>query len=100
MDRLYTSISIANWLLAKKMTMVGTMQTNRIGIPEELKSVKDREDLSHTVYWEKDKKDLVMCTYTVKTKSKGKKNVIMLSSMRSLFGVTRDDGKKKQALYK
>lgn len=95
MDRLYTSISIAQWLLEKKMTLVGTLQTNRIGIPDKLKSTKDREDLSSTIYWEKEKKDMVMCTYTVKTKSSGWKNVLMLSTMRPLFGVTQDDGKKK-----
>ena len=95
MDRLYTSISIAEWLLEKKITVVGTLQTNRIEIPDKLKSTRDREDLSSTIYWEKEKKDMVMCTYTVKTKSKGWKNVLMLSTMHPLLGITRDDDKKK-----
>ena len=34
MDRLYTSISIAKWLLAKNVTVVGMMMASRIGIPK------------------------------------------------------------------
>ena len=44
MDRLYTSVSIANWLLTKNITCVGTLQTQRVGIPEEIRSTKDREE--------------------------------------------------------
>ena len=36
MDRLYTSISVANWLLERKITVFDTLMTNRIGIPEKL----------------------------------------------------------------
>ena len=36
MDRLYTSVSIATWLLTKNITCVGTLQTRRVGIPEEI----------------------------------------------------------------
>ena len=35
MDRLYTSIPIAKWLLERNITCVGTLQTRRICIPEE-----------------------------------------------------------------
>ncbi|KAG1713940.1 PiggyBac transposable element-derived protein 4 [Nymphon striatum] len=100
MDRLYTSIYIAQWLLGKRMTVVGTLQMDRIGIPDKLKSTKDQEDLSSTIYWEEEKKDMVMCTYTVKTKSNSWENVLMLSTMQPLLGITRDDDKKKPALYK
>ena len=41
-----------------------------------------------------------MCTYTTKSKSKGKKNVLVLSTMRPLMGITRDDGKQKPAIIK
>ena len=50
MDRLYTSIHIARWLLHKGITMVGTFQTNRVGIPPEVKDVKNREHLSGEIY--------------------------------------------------
>ena len=37
--------------------------------------------------------------YVVRTSS-GKKNILMLTTMRPLLGVASDHGKKKQALYK
>ena len=43
-DRLYTSIEQAKWLLKKCITSVGTMGTERIGVPDEIrKPGKDRE---------------------------------------------------------
>ena len=42
---------------------------------------------------------MALCSYNVKTKSKGKKNVLMLTTIRPLLGITKDD-KKKPALYK
>ena len=73
MDRLYTNISVANWLLERKMTVVGTLMTNRIGIPEELKYINDREIFSSTIRWETKYRDIALCSYAVKTKSMGKK---------------------------
>ena len=35
----------------------------------------------------------------LKTKS-GKKNLLLLSTMRPIMGVTKDDGKQKPGLYK
>ena len=37
-------------------------------------------------------------SYTVKSKSKGKKNVLMLTTLRPLNGKTKDDGKQKPTL--
>ena len=42
-DRLYTSIPMAQWLLDRGITSVGTLQSNRKGIPAEIKEIKDRE---------------------------------------------------------
>ena len=53
MDRLYSSLSVANWLLDKKITMDGTMQKNRVGIPASLNDVTNREINSTETYWEK-----------------------------------------------
>ena len=39
-------------------------------------------------------------TYTGKSKSKGKKNVLMLTTLLPLNGKTKDDGKQKPALPK
>ena len=35
-DRLYTSIPLANWLLDRNITTVGTLNSNRIGFPDEI----------------------------------------------------------------
>ena len=53
-DRLYTSIPKAQWVLDRRITSVGTLQSNRKGIPAEIKEIKDRETNSYEVYWEKD----------------------------------------------
>ena len=99
MDRLYTSINLAQWLLQKRMTCIGTMQQNRVGIPEGLKKTNDRELLSTRQLWEKTKSDLVLTSYVVSS-SKGKKNVLVLSTTKPLQGVTRDDGCRKPAVIK
>ena len=54
MDRLYSSFEIAEWLHERKVTMVGTMQSNRVGIPASIKDTKDREDLSSEIYREEE----------------------------------------------
>ena len=43
-DRLYTSIFLANWHLSRDITTIRTLNTNRDGIPKELKDVKGREE--------------------------------------------------------
>ena len=58
MDRLYTSIPIARWLLSKNLTCVGTMLHRRIGIPEEVKTTRGREKFSSKVFYEKKDGDL------------------------------------------
>ena len=98
MDRLYTSLEIADWLSARSITMVGTFTKNRVGIPPELKVVKDKAELSNEIYWEVNGKYNIS-SYVVKI-SKGEKAALMLSTMEPLLGVTKDDQKKKPALYK
>ena len=75
MDRLYTSVEIANWLLEKNITNVGTVQKDRVGFHEEVFDTKNRELSSKICHFEKDKKDLCLSSYTVQTKSMGKNNV-------------------------
>ena len=53
MDRLHASVEIANWLLEKNITIVGTVQKGRVGFPEEVFDTKNREVLSKTCYFEK-----------------------------------------------
>ena len=56
MDRLYSNVEIANWLLEKNITIVGTVQKGRVGFPEEVFDKKNREVLSIICHFEKDKK--------------------------------------------
>ena len=99
MDRLYTSIALAQWLLSKNITCIGTMQMRRVGIPEEVKSTKQRENFSTRMYWEKESGDMTLTSYVVLT-STGVKNVLVLSTMRPLQGITKDDGKQKPSIFK
>ena len=46
------------------------------------------------------KKNLYTTTYSVKTKSTGRRNVLMLPLMRPIPGITKDDGKSKPGIMK
>ena len=52
-DRLYTSIPMAQWLLDRGKTSVGTLQSNRKVISAEIREINDRETNSYEIYWEK-----------------------------------------------
>ena len=60
------------------------------------KDAKDRREFSTILYHEKDEKNIALCTYTVKTKSSGKKNVILLSLIRPLAAMANDVKKQKK----
>ena len=100
MDRLYTSVEIANWLLEKNITIVGTVRKVRVGFPEEAFDIENREVLNKTCHFGKDKKDLCLSSYTVQTKSKGKKNVVILSTTTPMHSCTKDDNKSKPQIIK
>ena len=53
MDRLYMSISTENWLLKNKITVVGTLVTNCIGLSDDLKNAKQQGEFESTMHWEK-----------------------------------------------
>lgn len=99
-DRLYTSIPLCKWLLEHGITTIGTLKSNRRGIPEEFKKVEGREELSYQVLWEESEKKIVLHSYVVKNKTTGLRNVLMLSTVQPLLGVTKDDKKSKPAIYK
>ena len=70
-----------------------------MGFPEDVFDTKNREVLSKTCHFEKDKKDLCLSSYTVQIKSKSKKNVI-LSITRPMHSCTKDDNKSKPQIFK
>ena len=99
-DRLYTSVSLTQWLLSQNITSVGTLQSNRRGMANEIKNVAERERFSDQCFWESSENKLVLHSHVVPTKSSGKRNVLLLSAVQPILGVTKDDGKKKPAIYK
>ena len=94
MDRLYTSMPLANWLFDFNITNVGTLNLNHTGIPYELKNPKDKEEFSGTCHFKRENRNLCPSSYTMKSKSKGKKNVLFLSTVRPMRKKTGDDHKK------
>ena len=98
-DRLYTSILLAKWLLERNITTVGTLQANRKGIPEEVKHVGSRDSNFYEIFWDESGK-LVLNSYIVNTKSSGKKNVLLLSTMYPILGTAKDNLRLKPAIYK
>ena len=74
------------------------MQLNRKGIPDEPKETKNRELLSSEIYWDQNTPLSISCN--VAKTSKGKKNVILLSTVPPILGITKDDGKSKLGMYK
>ena len=100
MDRLYTSTTLAEWLLSHGITMIGTMQANRKGIPPAFKRTAERREFSYQVLWNKEERNMSLHSYVVRTKSTGPRNVLLLTMMKPILGVTKDDGKKKPAIFK
>jgi hypothetical protein len=74
--------------------------SNKRGVPQAVKTVDGRNNNSYKFFWEKNKGKFTLHSYVVQTKSKGKKNVLVLSTMAPLFGTTIDDGKDKPAILK
>ena len=98
-DRLYTSIPLAKWLLQQGITSIGTLMTNRRGIPKVIKSISG-EEFTYNVSWEQQEKKLNLHSYLVKTKSCGMSNVLVLSTMQPLLGTVKEGRQPKPALYK
>ena len=97
MDRLYTSIPIAEWLWnEQKMTMIGTFQSNRKGFPAELKKPGPKKTSS--IFYQVDG-PLVLAQYCTVTKSKGAVNIVILTTRTPMDGVTQDD-QQKPAIFK
>ena len=82
MDRYFTSKKISEYLLDKGMTLVGTMLSDRAGIPKEIKETKFRS---------------VLVSYVTKTKS-GIKNLLVLSLMHRNALTTTDERKKPHVI--
>ena len=99
-DRLYTSISLAKWLLERNITTVGTLQANRKGIPEEVKHFGSRDSNSYEVFWDESGK-LILNSYIVNTKFRK----IQVPEKETyccypILGTVKDNLRLKPAIYK
>lgn len=52
------------------------------------------------MHWPHEEGNFVLYVYITKSKSKGKKKVLVLSTVRLLMGITQDDGKQKPDIIK
>ena len=69
------------WLLDRRKTSVGTLQSNRKAIPAEIREIKDRETNSYEIYWKKNNVILNLHSYVVKTKSEQCHRFLQLQKM-------------------
>ena len=91
MDRLCTPISKSNWLLTQNIISVGTLVFVPVGLPDEVKDARNRDEFEKTMHWEEEEGNLASCAYTTKSKSKGKNNVLVLSTLPPVMDITRDN---------
>ena len=96
MDRYFTSLPVAEYLLENDITVVGTLRSHRIGLPKELTEVKDRDDLSVKYAFTEDG-NIMLVSYVVKKKS-GKRNILMLTAMHKSVKITCDSRKKPNVI--
>ena len=82
---------MAQWLLDRRITSVGTLQSNRKGISAEIKEIKDRETNSYEIYCEKDNGISNLHSYVAKTKISGKRNILLLSTVPPFLATTKND---------
>ena len=96
LDRYFTSVILAEWCFERNITIIGTLKSDRIGIPKEMKGVADREEKSTVFCYSKDEKTMLL-SYIDK-KKKGKKNILALTTMHNQVKLSIDDRKKPHAL--
>ena len=101
-DNLYTSLELMEELEKHNMTLIGTMRHKRKGLHQAMKETAGRDINSTVVWWEAEQGRATITSYVVNTKSKGKKNILVLSNYPDLadLGITKDDDKFKSALLK
>ena len=102
-DNLYTGVELARELESKfKMTIIGTLRKNKKGIPKEMFNAAGKEPFSSEIWYEVKESNparIHLTEYTVVNKSKGKRSIVILSTMIPYRGVTKDR-RKKPAIFK
>ena len=99
-DRLCASLPLMNYLLEKDITAVGTIVSNRKGLPKESVKTAGRKDFSYEILWKADDVRMTLHSYGVKTTLTGLRNVLLMSTLGPIIAVTQDDGKQRPQIYK
>ena len=89
-----------NYLLEKDITAVGTLVSNRKGLPKEFVKTAGRKEFSYEILWNADDVRMTLHSDVAKTKSTGLRNVLLLSTLEPIIAVTKDDVKQKLQVYK
>ena len=66
----------------------------------EVKDASQGGEFESAMHCEQEHGNFTLCAYTTKSKLKGKKNVLLLSTIRPLSGITHDGRKRKPAIVK
>ena len=77
-----------NYLLEKDITIVGTLVSNRKGLPKEFVKTAGRKEFSYETLWNADDVRITLYSYVVKTKLTGLCNVLLLSILEPIIAVT------------
>lgn len=91
MDNFFTSLSLANRLLQRNTTLLGTMNKIRREIPEKVKKNTEREELSTQVFTSG---SALLTVYAAKKK----KNVCLLSTMHKTVEIQEDLRRKPNVI--
>ena len=65
MDRFFTSITLAQWSNERNFTIVGTMRLDRVGIPQQVKDMNNRDEKSMMYVYAKHE-DMLLVSYVDK----------------------------------
>jgi hypothetical protein len=96
-DRFYTSSDLADRLLTEfHMTIVGTLNANRKGLPAAFKSIKDRKEGDYMALFEVGGKKTIH-SWVTNTKS-GPRNVMAMTTTIPILGKTQDSKEKPAVL--
>ena len=70
LDRYFISVTLAEWCLERNVTIVGTLKSDRKGIPKEMKGIADRQEKSTAFCHSEDKKTMLLLYIDKKKKRK------------------------------
>ena len=84
-DRLYTSLSLMNYLLEKDIRAVGTLVSKRKRLPKDFVKTAGRKDFSDEILWNADDVRMTLYSYVVKTKPTGLHKALFLLTLEPMI---------------